>query len=67
MILHYFIKKESIDKKKSDKIYLSMINFTQLILSKKTFNIKRNFNSSFELMTILIFTFFFIYRVKKKK
>ena len=66
MILHYFIKKESIDKKKSDKIYLSMINFTQLLVSKKTFNIKRNFNSSFELMTIFLFTFFFIYRDKKK-
>ena len=59
MILHYFIKKESIDKKNSDKIYLSMVNFTQLIISKKTFKIKRNFNSSFELMTILLFTFFF--------
>ena len=66
MILHYFIKKESIDKKKSDKIYLSMINFTQLLVSKKTFNIKRNFNSSFELMTIFLFAIFFAYKKKIK-
>ena len=66
MILHYFNKKENKDKKIANKIYLSLIDFIQLILKKSDIKIKKDFNSSFELMTILLFTIFFAYKKNPK-
>ena len=66
MILHYFNKKENKDKKIANKIYLSIINFIQLILNKNDLKIKKDFNTSFELITILLFTVFFSYQNKQK-
>ena len=66
MILHYFNKKENKDKKIANKIYLSLIDFIQLILNKSDIKIKKDFNSSFELMTIFLFSIFFAYKKKIK-
>ena len=64
MILHYFNKKENKDKKIANKIYFSLIKFVQLILNKKDLKIKKEFNSSFELMTVFLFIIFFSYKKK---
>ena len=66
MILHYFNKKENKDKKIANKIYLSIINFIILVLNKRDLKIKKDFNSSFELMTIFLFAIFFAYNKKIK-
>ena len=66
MILHHFYKKENKDKIIANKIYLSAIEFIQLIINKREFKIKKDFNSSFELMTILLFSIFFASKKKSK-
>ena len=66
MILHYFNKKENDDRKIANKIYLSLIDFIQLFLNKSDLKIKKDFNSSFELMTIFLFAIFFSYKKKIK-
>ena len=66
MILHYFNKKENKDRKIANKIYLSLIDFIQLFLKKTDLKIKKDFNSSFELMTIFLFAIFFAYKKKIK-
>ena len=66
MILHYFNKKENNDRKIANKIYLSLIDFIQLFLNKSDLKIKKDFNSSFELMTIFLFAIFFFYKKKIK-
>ena len=66
MILHYINKKENKDRKIANKIYLSLIDFIQLFLNKSDLKVKKDFNSSFELMTILLFTIFFAYKKNPK-
>ena len=53
MILQYFKKKENEYKIKSDKIYLNILNKSKSLLNKKFFN-EIDFNTSFELISILI-------------
>ena len=53
MILQYFKKKENEYKIKSDKIYLNILNKSKSLLNKKYFN-EINFNTSFELISILL-------------
>ena len=53
MILQYFKKKENEYKIKSDKIYLNILNKSKLLLNKKFFN-EIDFNTSFELISILL-------------
>ena len=65
MVLHYFIKKENNDKDISNEIYLSMINHIENIVNNKNFKIKKDFNSIFELMTLLLFVVFFAYKKGK--
>ena len=65
MVLHYFIKKENNDKDISNEIYLSMINHIENIVNNKNFIIKKDFNSIFELMTLLLFVVFFAYKKGK--
>ena len=65
MVLHYFIKKENNDKDISNEIYLSMIKYIDKIVNNKNFEIKKDFNSSFELMTLLLFVVFFAYKKGK--
>ena len=53
MFLQYFKKKENEYKIKSDKIYLNILNKSKSLLNKKYFN-EINFNTSFELISILL-------------
>ncbi len=53
MILQYFKKKENEYKIKSDKIYLKILNKSKSLLNSKYFN-EIDFNSSFELISILL-------------
>ena len=53
MILQYFKKKENEYKIKSDKIYLNILNKSKSLLNKKFFN-EIDFNTSFELISILL-------------
>ena len=59
MILQYFIKKENKQIETSQKIYLSIIRFINNHYKKNQFNIKKEFNSSFELTTLLVFVILF--------
>jgi hypothetical protein len=53
MILQYFKKKENEFKIKSDNIYLNILNKSRSLLNKKFFN-EIDFNTSFELISILL-------------
>ena len=53
MILQYFKKKENEFKIQSDKIYLNILKKSKSLLKKKYFN-KIDFNTSFELISILL-------------
>ena len=53
MILQYFKKKENEYKIKSDKIYLSILNKSKLLMNKKYFN-EINFSISFEIISLLL-------------
>ena len=67
MIIHYFRKKENKDKEIANKIYLSIIEQVKKIFNKKEFNLIRDFNSSFELITIFLFIIFFAYKKESKE
>ena len=62
MILQYFIKKETKQSEISKKIYLSIIEFINIHYNQNKYYIKKEFNSSFELTTLLIFVVFFGYK-----
>ena len=53
MILQYFKKKENEYKIKADKLYLEILHKARLII-KKNYFIEINFDSSFEIITILL-------------
>ena len=53
MILQYFKKKETEYKKIADKIYLDILDKSQLIMRQNYFK-KANFNTSFEIITIIL-------------
>ena len=53
MILQYFKIKENEYKIKSDKIYLNILNKSKSLLNKNYFN-EIDFNTSFELISILL-------------
>ena len=62
MVLQYFIKKENKQNEISEKIYLSIIIFINNHYKKNKYNIKKEFNSSFELTTLLIFVIILSYK-----
>ena len=63
MFLQYFKKKENEYKIKSDKIYLSILNKSKLLLKKKYFN-EINFGLTFEILSILLI--FYLNLLKKR-
>ena len=67
MFLHHFTKKENKHKKLAKNIYSSLIKIVEFIMSSDEFKIKKNFNSTFELMTIFIFAIFFANKKDIKK
>jgi len=66
MFLHYFKKKENKDKVIANNLYNSIVQNIKTILSKKEHNVKNDFNSSFELATIIIFCIFYAYDNSRK-
>jgi len=63
VFLQYFKKKENEYKIKSDKIYLSILNKSKLLLKKKYFN-EINFGLTFEILSILLI--FYLNLLKKR-
>lgn len=59
MFLHYFKKKENKDKKLALSIYTALIKIVELIIQKNQKNIIKDFNSSFEITSILLFSLFY--------
>jgi len=53
MVLQYFKKKENEYKIKSDELYLNILKKSKKLLNKKYFN-QIDFNTSFELISILL-------------
>ena len=53
MILQYFKKKETEYKKIADKIYLDILDKSKIIMKQNYFK-EANFNTSFEIITIIL-------------
>ncbi len=66
MVLHYFNKKENKDKIIARRIYKDIIVNVKFILNKNNLLIKKNFNSSFELIVIFLFIVLISYKTKKE-
>ncbi len=66
MVLHYFNKKENKDTIIARRIYKDIIVNVKFILNKKNLLIKKNFNSSFELIVIFLFIVLISYKIKKE-
>ncbi len=64
MILQYFRKKENQYKNTADEIYLYIVDESRILIKKKYFK-EINFNTSFELVSIL--TIFYLKILKDKK
>lgn len=62
MLIHYINKKENKDKILANDIYIYIIANIQLIFKKKEINIKKDFNSTFELISVYLFVFFYSYK-----
>ena len=54
MILQYFIKKENTEKIILEKIYKSIIKKSNYFMNENTFITKKNYNTSFEIVTIFM-------------
>ena len=54
MILQYFIKKENTEKIIAEKIYKSIIKKSNYFMNENTFITKKNYNTSFEIVTIFM-------------
>ncbi len=54
MILQYFIKKENTEKIIAEKIYKSIIKKSNYFMNENTFVTKKNYNTSFEIVTIFM-------------
>ena len=66
MILHYFNKKETEDKKISELIYNKIINNVNLIISSNSEVLKKDINTKFEITSIFSYLYFFWIKIKKK-
>ena len=67
MFLHHFNKKENNHKKKAKYVYSALLKIIEEIISNQEFSIKKDFNSSFEIMTIYLFAIFFTNKKYSKK
>ncbi len=54
MILQYFYKKENSQKRKAQQIYVNIINLSKNLLKKNNFFINKNYNTSFELVSLFL-------------
>lgn len=64
-ILQYFIKKENKHKKIADKIYISILDQSKIIISKNFFK-KIDFDSSFEIISIILIFHLKIFKDKNE-
>ncbi len=58
MIIQYFKAKEKIEKKIAYKIYNQILNESSQILKNNNFFKKKNYNTSFEIVSILLIIYF---------
>ena len=65
MILHYFKQKENIEQEIAKNIYKSILIISNKFLKNNSFFIYKDFNSSFELVSIYLIIFMQI-NIKKK-
>ena len=54
MILQYFYRKENSQKKKAQQIYVNIINLSKNLLKKNNFFTNKNYNTSFELVSLFL-------------
>ena len=59
MILQYFKSNENIDKEEAKLLYITVIKLSKLIITKNIDKIENNFNSSFEITSLLLISIFF--------
>jgi len=59
-LLHYFNKKENKDKLFAKDIYSEIIYLVKKIIQDLPNNLEKNFRTSFEITTILLFSIFYI-------
>ena len=64
-ILQYFIKKENKYKKIADKIYIHVLDESKIIISKNFFK-KIDFDSSFEIISIILIFYFKVFKDKSE-
>ena len=54
MILQYFYRKENTQKRKAQQIYVNIINLSKNLLKKNNFFTIKNYNTSFELVSLFL-------------
>ena len=59
MLLHYFKQKENIEEKLASNIYSDIIALVKFIIKNNSNILKNEFNTSFELISIILFCVFF--------
>tara|TARA_Y100000741_G_C18031706_1_gene468586 strand:- start:16 stop:528 length:513 start_codon:yes stop_codon:yes gene_type:complete len=67
MILHYFKRNENIQNEIDNNIYKLIIEIINKLYSNDKFKLKKDFNSSFEITTFLLFIVFFTFKNKSYK
>ena len=67
MILHYFIKNGTTDKKTAELIYQKIINNVNSIILCNSKVLKKDINTTFEITSIFIISIFFGSKFKKNK
>ena len=54
MILHYFVKKENIEKKFAEQIYKKILSKSNLLIHENDFFKVKNYSTSFELVSLIL-------------
>ena len=67
MILQYFIKKENIEKKIAKNLYKTILLKSRALLNENNFFINKNYNTGFEVISILLILYIKINILSKAK
>ena len=57
MILHYFAKKENTEKGIANDLYIKILKKSKIFLNNNKFFNKKDYNTSFEIVTFIIITY----------
>ena len=57
MILHYFAKKENTEKSIANNLYIQILKKSKIFLNNNKFFNKKDYNTSFEIVTFIIITY----------